>query len=32
MNQHGKINYIELPCRDLAATKAFFVRPLAGVS
>jgi len=24
MNQHGKINYIELPCRDLAATKAFF--------
>lgn len=24
MHQPGKINYIELPCRDLAATKAFF--------
>lgn len=24
MKQTGHINYIELPCRDLAATKAFF--------
>ncbi|MCC5827541.1 VOC family protein [Alkalimonas sp.] len=24
MKQTGKINYIELPCRDMAATKAFF--------
>lgn len=24
MHQPGKMNYIELPCRDLAATKAFF--------
>ena len=24
MNEHGKINYIEFPSRDLAATKAFF--------
>ncbi|GAB4433007.1 MAG: VOC family protein [Anaerolineae bacterium] len=24
MNQHQKINYIELPARDIAATKAFF--------
>ncbi|MEN3158958.1 VOC family protein [Alkalimonas sp. NCh-2] len=24
MKQSGKINYIELPCRDMAATKAFF--------
>ena len=24
MKQNGKINYIELPCRDMAATKAFF--------
>ncbi|RJG42624.1 VOC family protein [Motilimonas pumila] len=24
MNNHNKINYIELPAQDLAATKAFF--------
>ena len=24
MNEHEKINYIELPCRDIEATKAFF--------
>ena len=24
MNQHEKINYVELPSRDLEATKAFF--------
>ena len=24
MNQHEKINYVELPSKDLAATKAFF--------
>ena len=24
MNQHVKINYVELPTKDLAATKAFF--------
>ena len=24
MNQHGKINYIELPVKDIAAAKAFF--------
>lgn len=24
MNQHGKLNYVELPARDLAGTKAFF--------
>ncbi|MEM6254726.1 MAG: VOC family protein [Cyanobacteria bacterium P01_D01_bin.156] len=24
MNQHEKINYVEWPARDLAATKAFF--------
>ena len=24
MNQHEKINYVELPAKDLAATKAFF--------
>jgi predicted enzyme related to lactoylglutathione lyase len=24
MNQHEKINYVELPANDLAATKAFF--------
>lgn len=27
MHQPGKINYIELPCRDLATTKAFFSFP-----
>ena len=26
MNQHEKINYIELPAKDLKATKAFFTR------
>jgi predicted enzyme related to lactoylglutathione lyase len=26
MKQHEKINYIELPAKDLAATKAFFTR------
>ncbi len=26
MNKHEKINYIELPARDIAATKAFFIR------
>lgn len=26
MPQHEKINYVELPSRDLAATKAFFQR------
>ncbi|WP_028671047.1 VOC family protein [Saccharospirillum impatiens] len=24
MNQHGKINYVEMPARDIAATKRFF--------
>ncbi len=24
MNKHGKLNYIEFPARDVAATKAFF--------
>jgi len=24
MNQHEKINYVEFPAKDLAATKAFF--------
>ena len=24
MNQHEKINYVELPARDISATKAFF--------
>ena len=24
MNQHEKMNYVELPAKDLAATKAFF--------
>jgi len=24
MNQHEKINYVELPAKDLTATKAFF--------
>ena len=24
MNQHEKINYVELPAKDLAGTKAFF--------
>ncbi|GAA4452113.1 VOC family protein [Novipirellula rosea] len=24
MNQHEKLNYVEFPCKDLAATKAFF--------
>ena len=26
MNKHEKINYIELPAKDIAATKAFFTR------
>jgi predicted enzyme related to lactoylglutathione lyase len=26
MKQHEKINYIELPAKDLAATKAFFAQ------
>ena len=26
MNQHEKINYIELPAKDLPATRAFFTR------
>lgn len=26
MNEHEKINYIEFPAKDLAATKAFFVQ------
>ena len=26
MNEHGKINYVELPARDLSATKAFFTQ------
>jgi len=24
MNEHGKINYVEFPAKDLVATKAFF--------
>ena len=24
MNQHEKLNYVEFPCKDLAATKSFF--------
>ncbi|NGN97541.1 VOC family protein [Grimontia sp. S25] len=24
MNQHGKLNYVEFPARDLLATKSFF--------
>lgn len=28
MNEHEKINYIEYPCHDLAATKQFFSRAL----
>lgn len=24
MNHHGKLNYVEFPCQDLARTKAFF--------
>ncbi|NRB37245.1 MAG: VOC family protein [Pseudomonadales bacterium] len=24
MNQHEKINYVEFPCRDIAAVKGFF--------
>lgn len=26
MNEHEKINYIELPAKDIAATKAFFTQ------
>ena len=26
MNEHGKLNYVEFPCRDIAKTKAFFER------
>jgi predicted enzyme related to lactoylglutathione lyase len=26
MNKHEKINYIELPAKDIAATKAFFMQ------
>ena len=28
MSQHEKINYIEFPARDLAATKSFFIKVL----
>ncbi len=24
MHQHGKLNYVEFPAKDLSATKAFF--------
>lgn len=24
MNEHEKLNYVEFPCKDLAATKSFF--------
>ena len=26
MNEHGKINYVELPAKDLEATKLFFTK------
>lgn len=26
MNKHGKINYVELPAKDIPATKAFFTQ------
>ncbi len=26
MNEHGKLNYVELPCTDITRTKAFFER------
>ncbi|MEM9807750.1 MAG: VOC family protein, partial [Cyanobacteria bacterium P01_D01_bin.56] len=26
MNEHEKINYVELPARDIPATKAFFIQ------
>jgi predicted enzyme related to lactoylglutathione lyase len=26
MNEHGKLNYVELPCMDITRTKAFFER------
>ena len=26
MNEHGKINYVELPAKDLGATKEFFTK------
>ena len=29
MHEHEKINYVEYPCRDMAATKAFFSRAFA---
>ena len=29
MNEHEKINYVEYPAKDIAATKRFFVHPLA---
>lgn len=25
MNEHEKLNYVEFPCKDLAATKSFFL-------
>jgi predicted enzyme related to lactoylglutathione lyase len=30
MNEHGKINYVEFPARDIAATKAFFEQAFDG--
>lgn len=29
MNQHEKLNYIELPAKDIPATKAFFINAFA---
>ncbi len=29
MNVHEKINYLELPARDIVATKAFFIKVFA---
>jgi predicted enzyme related to lactoylglutathione lyase len=29
MNQHEKLNYVEFPARDLAATKTFFTKVFA---
>jgi hypothetical protein len=32
MREDGKIDYVEFPADDLAATKGFYARPSAGPS
>jgi|GEM_PF-4239079 len=29
MNEHNKLNYVELPCRNISKTKAFFEQTFA---